>query len=101
MPSSFPALTSALMQGRSRFVGAVGTSHLRPHTYHLPRHPFPAPGSCSYSSLQLAPHPDDTMETHGPLGTLWVGLGLGAFYIALIWINSLLGIFTGPLFMTP
>ena len=41
------------------------------------------------------------METHGPLGTLWVGLGLGAFYIALIWINSLLGIFTGPLFMTP
>lgn len=41
------------------------------------------------------------METHGPLGTLWVGLGLGAFYIALIWINSLLGIFTTPLFLTP
>lgn len=41
------------------------------------------------------------METHGPLGTLWVGLGLGAFYIALIWINSLLGIFTTPLFITP
>jgi hypothetical protein len=41
------------------------------------------------------------METHGPLGTLWVGLGLGAFYIALVWINTLLGIFTGPLFMVP
>ena len=41
------------------------------------------------------------METHGPLGTLWVGLGLGAFYIALVWINTLLGIFTGPLFIVP
>ena len=41
------------------------------------------------------------METHGPLGTLWVGLGLGAFYIALVWINSLLGIFTTPLFIVP
>ena len=41
------------------------------------------------------------METHGPLGTLWVGLGLGAFYIALVWINSLLGIFTVPLFIVP
>jgi hypothetical protein len=41
------------------------------------------------------------METHGPLGTLWVGIGLGAFYIALVWINTLLGIFTGPLFMVP
>lgn len=41
------------------------------------------------------------LETHGPLGTLWVGLGLGAFYIALIWINSLLGLFTTPLFIVP
>ena len=41
------------------------------------------------------------METHGPLGTLWVGIGLGAFYIALIWINSLLGLFTTPLFIVP
>jgi hypothetical protein len=37
----------------------------------------------------------------GPLGTLWVGLGLGAFYIALIWINSLLGLFLTPLFIIP
>ena len=39
------------------------------------------------------------METHGPLGTIWVSLGLGAFYIALIWINSLLGLFLTPLFV--
>ena len=41
------------------------------------------------------------METHGPLGTLWVSLGLIAFYIALIWLNSLLGMFLTPLFVVP
>lgn len=41
------------------------------------------------------------METHGPLGTLWVGLGLIAFYIALIWLNTLLGHFLTPLFLIP
>lgn len=41
------------------------------------------------------------METHGPLGTLWVGLGLCGFYIALIWINSLLGFLLTPLFLVP
>jgi hypothetical protein len=40
-------------------------------------------------------------ETHGPLGTLWVGMGLSAFYIALIWINTLLGAFLTPLFIIP
>ncbi len=40
------------------------------------------------------------METHGPLGVIWVSLGLGAFYIALIWINMvLLPMLTVPLFM--
>ncbi|MEX2111297.1 MAG: hypothetical protein WD802_11870 [Gemmatimonadaceae bacterium] len=38
------------------------------------------------------------METHGPLGTLWVSVGLIAFYIALIWLNSLLALFLTPLF---
>jgi hypothetical protein len=39
------------------------------------------------------------VETHGPLGTIWVSLGLGAFYIALIWINGiLLPMLTVPLF---
>ena len=41
------------------------------------------------------------METHGPLGTLWVSLGLIGFYLALIWLNSLLGMFLTPLFMIP
>jgi hypothetical protein len=41
------------------------------------------------------------LETHGPLGTLWVGLGLTSFYIALIWINTLLGVFLTPLFLIP
>lgn len=41
------------------------------------------------------------METHGPLGTLWVSLGLIGFYIALIWLNSLLGLFLTPLFLIP
>ena len=40
------------------------------------------------------------METHGPLGTLWVGIGLIGFYLALIWLNTLLGIFLTPLFMS-
>jgi hypothetical protein len=43
----------------------------------------------------------DTLETHGPLGTLWVGLGLCAFYIALVWINTLLGFLLTPLFIVP
>ncbi len=41
------------------------------------------------------------METHGPLGTVWVSFGLIAFYIALIWLNSLLGIFLTPFFIIP
>lgn len=41
------------------------------------------------------------METHGPLGTLWTGLGLGAFYLALIWVNLLLGHMLTPLFILP
>ena len=37
----------------------------------------------------------------GPLGTLIAGLGMGAFYVALIWINTLLGVFLTPLFIIP
>jgi hypothetical protein len=37
----------------------------------------------------------------GPFGTLLVGLALGAFYTALIWINMLLGVFLTPLFLVP
>jgi len=41
------------------------------------------------------------LETHGPLGTLIAGLGLGAFYCALIWVNLLLGHMLTPLFLIP
>jgi len=39
--------------------------------------------------------------TGGPLGTLIAGLGMGSFYVALIWINMLLGLFLTPLFLIP
>jgi len=41
------------------------------------------------------------LETHGPLGVIWVGIGLICFYIALIWLNALLGVFLTPLFLIP
>lgn len=41
------------------------------------------------------------VEAHGPLGTLWVSIGLICFYIGLLWINSLLGTFLTPLFLIP
>jgi hypothetical protein len=62
------------------------TSHLQPPTLILPP-----------SVLRRSTH----LETQGPLGTLWVGLGLCAFYIALIWLNTLLGVFLTPLFIIP
>lgn len=37
----------------------------------------------------------------GPLGTLIAGLGMGAYYIGLTWINVLLGILLTPLFLIP
>ena len=41
------------------------------------------------------------MNTEGPLALLWVGIGLGAFFTALIWINTLLPMFLTPLFVIP
>ena len=41
------------------------------------------------------------METQGPLAVIWVAAGLIAFYIGLIWINTLLGLFLTPLFIIP
>ena len=40
-------------------------------------------------------------EYHGPLGLLWVSLGLICFYIGLTWINTLLGAVLTPLFIIP
>ena len=41
------------------------------------------------------------LETNGPLGLIWVGLGLACFFTALIWLNTLLGVFLTPLFLIP
>lgn len=41
------------------------------------------------------------VNSNGPLGILWVGIALGAFYIALTWLNTLLGFFLTPLFLIP
>ena len=37
----------------------------------------------------------------GPLGIVVAGLGMGAFYAALLWINSLLGLMLTSLFLIP
>ncbi len=37
----------------------------------------------------------------GPLGTLIAGLGMGAYYIGLTWINVLLGLVLTPFFIIP
>lgn len=41
------------------------------------------------------------MEAHGTLGTIWASLGMTAYYMALTWINILLGLFLTPLFLIP
>jgi hypothetical protein len=41
------------------------------------------------------------MESSNVLGTLWAAFGMTAYYMALVWINTLLGIFLTPLFLIP
>lgn len=41
------------------------------------------------------------METNNVLGTLWAAFGMTAYYMALVWINTLLGLFLTPLFLIP
>ncbi len=41
------------------------------------------------------------MEHHGTFGTIWASLGMTAYYMAITWINLLLGMFLSPLFMIP
>ena len=67
---------------------------------HAPRVRLPRGGRAPY--LACCPFLFGShVETHGPLGTLWAGLGLGAFFIALTWVNLLLGHFLTPLFLIP
>ena len=46
-------------------------------------------------------NPDCRVESHSVFGTLWAGLGMGAYYMALIWINMLLVVFLTPLILLP
>lgn len=57
------------------------------------------PGVGTFPAHTLAQ--GNSVETQGPLAVIWVAAGLIAFYIALIWINSLLGLFLTPLFIIP
>jgi hypothetical protein len=41
------------------------------------------------------------VDNSGPLGTVWAGIGLACFYVALIWVNALLGHMLAPLFLIP
>lgn len=41
------------------------------------------------------------MESHGTFGTIWASLGMTAYWMALLWINILLGTFLSPLFTIP
>lgn len=41
------------------------------------------------------------LEHHNVLGVIWAGFGLTAYYMALTWINILLGMFLTPLFLIP
>ena len=38
---------------------------------------------------------------NGFFGTAWAALGMTAYYLALVWINTLLGLFLSPLFLIP
>lgn len=41
------------------------------------------------------------MGNNGFFGTAWAALGMTAYYLALVWINTLLGLFLAPLFLIP
>jgi hypothetical protein len=41
------------------------------------------------------------VEYHGTFGTIWAGLGMTAYFMAVTWISTLLTLFLGPLFFIP
>ena len=87
--------TSASSGRMHRNVAVSGASLHWPATRAFPT--LDATGASTSFPADLA-----QMETSGgPLGILWTGLGLGGFYIALIWVNSLLGMVLTPLFLLP
>lgn len=62
---------------------------------------FPLGWNGTNFCLESEPSEESHVETHGPLGTLWVGLGLGFYFLALTWMNVLLGHMLTPLFLIP
>ncbi len=44
---------------------------------------------------------DGSVEEAGAFGTLWAALGMSAYFMALTWINILLGLILSPLFLIP
>ena len=41
------------------------------------------------------------MEHETFFGTAWAALAMTGYYLALVWINTLLGLFLTPLFLIP
>jgi hypothetical protein len=67
---------------------------------HRPRSPLSRPCGAGYVTafdLEL----EHALESHSVFGTLWAGLGMGAYFTALLWINVLLSTFLPPLFEIP
>jgi hypothetical protein len=63
------------------------------------RDPLPSAQTAIYNSRE--PLIGDFVEEHGALGTVWASLGMTAYYMAILWINILLGLFLSPLFLIP
>lgn len=81
--------------------GPVAWGGVRTLAIYRPRSRLPGGAARVYLARRNFPSPRPHVETHGPLGTLWAGLGLGAFFLALTWVNLLLGHFLTPLFLMP
>jgi hypothetical protein len=58
--------------------------------------------SCHETPTAPGPEPRQLEQSFGgPLGTLLAGLGMGGYYIGLVWINMLLGLVLTPFFIIP
>ena len=89
---SFGSQLSVLFEASLRTVQRIAFPSGSPRT---------APLSSAPRRIAFHGYRSTSLETHGPLGTIWVGLGLCGFYIALVWINSVLGFMLTPLFIVP
>ena len=67
----------------------------------LPAHNGKIPSVAVRDLPRRASEHDVEHNFGGPLGTLVAGLGMGAYYLGLTWINVLLGIVLTPFFLIP